>query len=177
MWWMWVGRSEMMRCQEKKDAAAAMGEKRSKSFFVTPQLLCRMGWMNGGKGGREGNDVAARLAVAGLTIQQATVVHPPGMAWDGLAWGWAARSPFGPDDEYPILDPFSLRNPPRPRPRPPRPRPRPRPHRHRRRRRRRRLPPSRFCVSQHPRRHSCSTTHKRCRIPDLDFQTVGKVLC
>lgn len=86
MWWMWVGRSEMMRCQEKKDAAAAMGEKRSKSFFVTPQLLCRMGWMNGGKGGREGNDVAARLAVAGLTIQQATVVHPPGMAWlgDGL---------------------------------------------------------------------------------------------
>lgn len=44
-----------------------------------------MGWMNGGKG-REGNDVAARLAVAGLTIQQATVVHPPGMAWlgDGL---------------------------------------------------------------------------------------------
>lgn len=39
-----------------------------------------MGWMNGGKGGREGNDVAARLAVAGLTIQQATVVHPPGMA-------------------------------------------------------------------------------------------------
>lgn len=42
--------------------------------------------MNGGKGGREGNDVAARLAVAGLTIQQATVVHPPGMAWlgDGL---------------------------------------------------------------------------------------------
>lgn len=41
--------------------------------------------MNGGKG-REGNDVAARLAVAGLTIQQATVVHPPGMAWlgDGL---------------------------------------------------------------------------------------------
>lgn len=31
--------------------------------------------------------------------------------------------------------------------------------------------------SQHPRRHSCSTTHKRCRIPDLDFQTVGKVLC
>lgn len=113
----------MMRCQEKKDAAAAMGEKRSKSFFVTPQLLCRMGWMNGGKG-REGNDVAARLAVAGLTIQQATVVHPPGMAWDGLAWGWAARSPFGPDDEYPILDPFSLRNPPRPRPRRPRPRPR-----------------------------------------------------
>lgn len=172
---MWVGRSEMMRCQEKKDAAAAMGEKRSKSFFVTPQLLCRMGWMNGGKGGREGNDVAARLAVAGLTIQQATVVHPPGMAWDGLAWGWAARSPFGPDDEYPILDPFSLRNPPRPRPR--RPRPRPRPHRHRHRRRRRRLPPSRFRVSQHPRRHSCSTTHKRCRIPDLDFQTVGKVLC
>lgn len=85
MWWMWVGRSEMMRCQEKKDAAAAMGEKRPKSFFVTPQLLCRMGWMNGGKG-REGNDVAARLAVAGLTIQQATVVHPPGMAWlgDGL---------------------------------------------------------------------------------------------
>lgn len=39
--------------------------------------------MNGGKGGREGNDVAARLAVAGLTIQQATVVHPPGMAWLG----------------------------------------------------------------------------------------------